>query len=243
MRQFFAVDYHGNPFVLFGVDHLTALAIIALLNLALFFLRGFLTPRKRKLFRYTLAGLLVINRLALHTWYLINDQWSIQWQLPLHLCSLFLWLSVYMLLKRSYPVFEFAYFLGIGGAVQALLTPDAGIYGFPHFYPVQFFISHGGIITAAVYMAVVEGYRPAWSSIRKVFLWGNVYLIFVTLVNLSIGSNYMYTLRKPHVPTLLDYLGPWPWYLLNAELVALAIFILLYLPYAIQDQRHTSAAG
>jgi len=237
MSQFFAVDYHGNPFVLFGADHLTALGIIALFNLTLFFLRGSLTPRGRKTFRYTLAGLLVVNRVALHIWYIVNDQWSIQWQLPLHLCSVFLWLSVYMLLTRSYAVFEFAYFLGIGGAIQALLTPDAGIYGFPHFYPVQFFISHGGIVTAAVYMAVVEGYRPYWSSIRKVFLWGNVYLVFVTIINLLIGSNYMYTLRKPHVATLLDYLGPWPWYLVSAELVALAIFMFLYSPYIIYDLR------
>ncbi len=236
MNQFFATDYQGAPFVLFDAAHLTALGIIILVNLALFPLRRVLTPWLRQAIRYALAALLVVNRIALHIWNIANDQWSIQWQLPLHLCSVFLWLSVYMLVTRSYPVFELAYFLGIGGATQALLTPDAGIYGFPHFYPVQFFITHGGIVTASVYMAVVEGYRPYWASLKKVFLWGNLYLAFVTVVNLLIGSNYMYTLRKPHVPTLLDHLGPWPWYLLSAEVIALLIFLALYAPYAIRDR-------
>lgn len=231
MDQFFAVDYHGAPFVLFDAAHLTALGAIVALNLAIIATARRWSAGQRAAFRYGLAALLVVNRLALHIWYLVNDMWSVQWQLPLHLCSVMLWLSIYMLLSRSYTAFEFVYFLGIGGASQALLTPDAGIYGFPHFYPVQFFISHGGTITAAVFMAAVEGYRPTTKSIRKVFLWGNVYLLALIPVNLLLGSNYMYTLHKPHVPTLLDYLGPWPWYLLSGQVIALGIFLLLYTPF------------
>ncbi|GAB4481644.1 MAG: hypothetical protein OHK0031_03670 [Anaerolineales bacterium] len=30
-------------------------------------------------------------------------------------------------------IYELLYFMGIGGALQALLTPDVGIYGFPHY--------------------------------------------------------------------------------------------------------------
>ncbi|MBM3143954.1 MAG: TIGR02206 family membrane protein [Chloroflexi bacterium] len=237
MIQYLAKDYTGDPFVLFDSAHLTALGIVALFILSIFFLRRVQNQKLRKAIRYGLAGLLIVNEIARHAWLIYYRQWSIQWNLPLHLCSIFVWLSIIMLIARNYAIFEFAYFLGIGGALQPLLTPDAGIYGFPHFYPIQLFISHGSIIAAAVYMAVVEGYRPHWSSIKKVFAWGNVYLVFVTVINLLIGSNYLYTLHKPHVATLLDYLGPWPWYLVSAEIVALLIFLLLYSPYLIGDRR------
>ena len=33
------------------------------------------------------------------------------------------------------------------------------------------------------------------------------------------------------MPSLLDFLGPWPWYLLSLELIALVSFFLLDLPW------------
>ncbi|MGB2956822.1 MAG: hypothetical protein WBB64_12750 [Anaerolineales bacterium] len=38
-----------------------------------------------------------------------------------------------MLIKKDQRIFEFTYFMGISGALQALFTPDIGMYGFPHF--------------------------------------------------------------------------------------------------------------
>jgi len=242
---FFAEDYTGVPFVWFGSAHLTALGIVALIVLSLFFIRSFANTKLRLSIRYGLAGTLIINQLARHIWINYYGQWSIQWNLPLHMCSLFVWLSAYMLITKSYLIFELAYFMGIAGALQALLTPDAGSYGFQHFYLIQFFIAHGSIVTASAYMAIVEGYSPTWSSIKKVFIGLNIYIVPVTVINVLIGSNYLYTLHKPPVPTLLDYLGPWPWYILSAEAVALIMFLLLYLPYMLRAGKSTrsSTAG
>lgn len=235
MILFFARDYTGNPFVLFGLTHGIMLGVLLGINLALIIFRHTASDNLRNTLRITLAGLIAINEIIYQFWLILTDQWDYGWNLPLHLCTIFVWLSVWMLVTKNYLLFEMTYFLGISAAIQPLLTSEVGAYGFPHFYAFQIFISHGGIITAAIFMATMEGLRPTWSSIKRVALWANVYLLLVTLINLAIGSNYLYTLHKPHIPTLLDHLGPWPWYLLSAELVALAIFLILYSPYIIKD--------
>ncbi|GAK52247.1 conserved hypothetical integral membrane protein [Candidatus Moduliflexus flocculans] len=161
--------------------------------------------------------------------------------LPLHLCSALVWTSAIMLLTRSYRLYEFIYFLGIGGATQALLTPDAGIYGFPHYRWFQTFLAHILIVSSVVYMTAVERYRPTWKSLKRAIIALNIYAAFVGVVNALLGSNYLFIARKPDIPTLLDQLAPWPWYILELEVLALIVFVLLYVPFAFYDWKDANA--
>ena len=140
-----------------------------------------------------------------------------------------------MLFTRSYRIYEFVYFLGIGGSIQALATPDLGIYGFPHFRFFQTFLSHGLIITSALYMTAVENFRPTWKSVMRVAIWTNIYVIATYFLNLYIGSNYLNLMAKPATPSLLDYLPDWPVYILYMELLGIATILLLYLPFLLKD--------
>ena len=238
MGEFFGKDYTGAPFILFGPPHLIALGVVALVNLwVIFYLRRNTNPAARRAFRWGLATVLIVDELLWHLWNYTTGQWSVQTTLPLHLCSIFVFLSAIMLITKSYAIYEFAYFLGIGGALQALLTPDAGIYGFPHFRAFQVMISHGSIVTAAIYMTAVEGYRPTWQSLKRVAIGANLYMLIIFFVNRLLGSNYLFIAHKPETASLLDLLGPWPWYILAIEGVALIVCLLLYLPFALHDRR------
>ncbi|MGC9347122.1 MAG: TIGR02206 family membrane protein [Anaerolineae bacterium] len=237
MNQFFSGNYDGEPFRLFGTPHLVALTVVALINVALIAAGRRLPDRWRAPIRYALAAILIIDEALWHWWNWSTGQWSLQKTLPLHLCSVLVFLSAAMLVTKSYAIFEFTYLLGIAGALQALLTPDAGPYGFPHFRFFQVMVSHGAIVTAAVFMATVEGYRPTLQSIKHVLIRGNIYALVVGVINALIGSNYLYIARKPETASLLDVLPAWPWYLPILELLALLMIGLLYLPYAIQDLR------
>jgi hypothetical integral membrane protein (TIGR02206 family) len=238
MGPYFARDYTGAPFDLYGPGHLLALTIIALAGLSLPSLRRW-NEHQRLIFRYSMGIFLIIDELGWHVWAVYWDIWTIQTMLPLHLCSLMTWLSAYMLITKNHAIYEVAYFLGIGGALQALLTPDASGYGFPHFRAFQTFIAHGLLVLIPVYMTVVEGFRPTLQSLKRVFIWTNLYLIPVFFLNLLIGSNYLFIAHKPAFPTLLDLLAPWPWYVLELELVGMAILFLLYLPFLIVDRTTT----
>ncbi len=235
MGEFLAWNYNGEPFRLLSPSHLIALSVVVLVNLSIISLRRNVSPQARRAFRYGLAALLILNEMALHLWIWTTGNWTVQTMLPLHLCGLFVYISAIMLVTKSYTLYEFAYFLGIGGATQALLTPGLGIYGFPHFRFFQIFVAHGSIVTAAIYMTAVEQYRPYWTSLLRAVVGANLYMLLVGLVNAWIGSNYMFIAQKPDTPSLLDVLGPWPWYILSAEAVGLAVGLLLYLPFALRD--------
>jgi hypothetical integral membrane protein (TIGR02206 family) len=230
------------PFTFYSTSHLVSLAVIAAACAFTLGWRGLRErPRLANVIRHALAALLLMLDIALHVWYIAAGQWDPSWTLPLHLCSLTLILSFIMLWTRSYRLFEFNYFAGIGGAMQALLTPAAILSGYPHFTFFYFFIAHGGIIVANLFMIAAYGYRPRRSSIWRTLLWLNLLLIPVGLVNCLTGGNYMFIAYKPEDPSLLDLLGPWPWYILSMEGVAFVMCVLLYLPFAIRARRSRGA--
>jgi hypothetical integral membrane protein (TIGR02206 family) len=149
--------------------------------------------------------------------------------LPLQLCDLTVWLSVFACLTASPAVVEFGYFAGIAGAGMALLTPDLWS-PWPSYPAIYFFLAHGGIVIAVVLMAFGGMVRFRPGAPWRAFGWLAVWAAAVGAVNAVAGSNYMYLCRKPGNASLLDQLGPWPVYLLPAAVLGLGIFWLLWLP-------------
>jgi len=237
MDQFFASDYSGPAFEFLGITHIGALVFLILLNLLLIRYRN-AEDKSKAAIRWTLALILWGNEFAWHYWNYAVGRWTIQTMLPLHLCSLLVWTGAFMLVTKNYKIYEFMYFMGIGGAIQALATPGLGNYGFPHFLFFQYFISHGLIITSAIYMTVVAGLRPTWKSILRVAIWMNTYVVIIYFVNVAIGSNYLMINGKPNTSSLLDLLPDWPIYILYMEGIGVITCILLYLPFAIKDWRN-----
>jgi hypothetical integral membrane protein (TIGR02206 family) len=236
MSQYFAFDYTGAPFVLFGTWHLVALLVIALLNVGVLGFRN-TSEKTRTAVRWTMAIVLWADEASWHIWNLYWGHWTVRTMLPLHICSILIWLAGFMLIFKIYRIYDFVYFIGIGGALQALLTPDAGIYGFPHYRIFQTMISHGLLITSGIYMTTVEGFRPTWKSFWRVVIGLNIYAIIIFPINMLLGTDFLYINGKPSTPSLLDLLPPWPYYLIAMELIGIIVFLILYLPFIIKDWR------
>jgi hypothetical integral membrane protein (TIGR02206 family) len=236
MDFFFAKNFQGHEFVFLGQAHLIALGCLVLLNLALAGLKN-ASPRLKNTIAWVMAIVLWVNEIGWHVWKAAIGEWDIKTMLPLQVCSILIWLGGWMLVRKNYQIYEFMYFMGIGGALQALITPDVGIYGYPHYRFFQTFISHGLIVTAAIYMTTAYGFRPTWQSVKRVFIGSNLYILVVTAINWLIGSNYLFTMHKPETASLFDILPAWPWYILYVELIGLITFLLLYLPFILKDWR------
>lgn len=230
--RYFGKEPPGEPFKLFGKRHLVALGVIVAINVAL----ALWKPKKestRRAIRTGIAASFVANEGLMHTWHIHTGQWSHKTVLPLHLCGVMIYTNCYLLLRPNDELFQIAYYLSVPAASQALLTPDAGIYELPHFRAVTTFIAHGLLVTAPIYMTMVEGFRPRAESIPRAIKLLNMLGVPMLLVNRIMGSNYMFLNRKPDTASLLDKLGPWPVYLVWLEALAVAFMGLAYLPFAI----------
>ncbi len=219
-------------FVLFSIEHLITLLVLIILAFLIFILRKRLRlSRYDDLSRCFLFFILILSEIGLHLWLYDIGSWQLKYSLPLHLSSISLLLSAFALLFRSFFLFELTYFIGVGSALQAMITPDISFYTFPHFRYVHFFISHGATVLANLYLVFVTGFKPTLRSLWKAFIVLNIYTGIIFILNLAIGSNYMYISKKPVNPSMLDYLGPWPFYILPLEFIALGTFFILYLPF------------
>jgi hypothetical integral membrane protein (TIGR02206 family) len=231
MGTFFAQEWSGDPFILFGIDHLAIILFFILLNLSFFWLRKLKDTKSGSYLRIGLAVVLLLFEISWQAWNIYIGKWTIQDHLPLHMCSLFLFINAAMMISRNQVLYDLSYCLGIGSGLMAFLTPDPGPYGLWHFVPVQTIFGHGLLVSLTIYMTIVEGFRPTWKSIPRAFIFGLAALLFSYFVNLVLGSNYIFTSGKPGSASLLDLLGPYPWYLLSMVGVGLMVMILMVSPW------------
>jgi hypothetical integral membrane protein (TIGR02206 family) len=192
----------------------------------------------KRFIRYTLALGLWLDEIIWHYWNYKEGQWTVQTMLPLHVCSLMIWLAGFMLIFKNYRIYEIGYFLGLGGATQILLTSYVPLDLLTQYRYFQIFISHGLLITAIIYMTSVEGFRPTWRSFVRTVIGTNLYMAAIFPLNFIIDSNYMFLAYKPEeFASILDIMPPWPYYIIFMETLGILVFLLLYLPFAINDWR------
>jgi hypothetical integral membrane protein (TIGR02206 family) len=187
-------------------------------------------PRAGPVVRVTLAAAIT----ALVAWELsiaAREGW-LGWKtvLPLELCDAALVLTVLTLLWPRRPLAEIVYFWAASGTVLAMLTPDLQ-WSFPRWEFVVFFGLHGLVLAAALMLVFALGLRPSPGAPLRVFGITAAWAAFVGLVNLALGTNFMYLRAKPLAATALDHMGPWPVYILVGAIVAFVLFQVLGLPF------------
>jgi hypothetical integral membrane protein (TIGR02206 family) len=177
-----------------------------------------------------LGAVLAAAELSWWVYLALRPGWSVSDGLPLQLCDAAGLVSVAALWWRQRLLVEIAYFVGLGGALQAVITPYVP-QPFPSWLFFQYYVAHGGVIAAALLLVVGMRIEPRAGAVPRMFLLTAAYTALVGVVDAATGADYLYLLRPPPVPTLLDLLGPWPWYLGSAALVGLAVLLVLDAPF------------
>lgn len=156
--------------------------------------------------------------------------------LPLHLCRMSALLLPLMHYTRNRLIFGVLYFWTFVGAGNALATPDL-VIDFPSVEYFVYFIGHSYLIVGVFYAIFVYKMTPGWKDFRNAVIGTNIYVLLSMGFNSILGSNYFYTLGKPDVPSLLDYLGPWPMYLITGQLLMFGLFFIVLTPFLYLQKR------
>jgi hypothetical integral membrane protein (TIGR02206 family) len=234
--------YTDARFVNFSATHLLMVGLTATLSVGLPLLATrYLEERGRLVLGRVIAvwisfaavGSIVLRRFL--------GEFAPLTDIPLNLCPLTSTLLPFLVWNPKQRIHEILYFFVLVGTLQGVLTPDL-VQNAPHYMFFRYWSLHAGLVVAVIYYTATFGLYPTGRSLLRAFGWLQAYIAVVLLVNFGFGTNFMYLMEKPPSRTLLDLLGPWPWYLLSAEALALVLFLVVYLPVYATRRNLPSAA-
>ncbi len=223
------MDTTHYEFIRWGTPHLCALAATLLCATTVLGTGLRCSEQGRHLICRALAVVLALEFVGEYILRMLLDSYG-PWKenLPLHFCSLMMIVSIIALWWRQRWACAFVYFGVLAASIQGLITPALSD-GYPSITFFIFFLSHGLLLVAALAIPVLLGWRACgWDDLRTVLL-ADVYLLCIIPINIWLGTNYGFTQHGPEEGSMLDYLGPAPWYYLWLQLPALALFRFMML--------------
>lgn len=219
----------GPAFVAWGTAHLTVIACT--IGAAWWMVRKARRHPQRRAVpeEKCLAFILLTNHLWSVGWLAWKGALDREHALPLHLCDAASIVAGIAILRSSRPLTELAWFWGIAGTLQSLITPVVTA-GFPQPEFLIFFLHHCGVVVAAVYLVFGRGLHPQRGALFRAFGWIQLYLLVAFCVDHALQVNYGYLRAHPPGPTLMDLMPAPPWHIPVLEVLAFCLFALVSLP-------------
>jgi hypothetical integral membrane protein (TIGR02206 family) len=175
----------------------------------------------------TLAVLMLAGFVVEQATYALRGEWSSEVNLPLQLTDAVTLVAVAALWRprRGLPA-ELVYFWALSASLQAVVTPDVD-ETFPDVLYFTYFATHSGAVAAACLLVFGSGLRPRPGAVPRVYAMTAAFAGVAAIATLLTGGNYMFLRRKPVEGSLLDVMGPWPWYIASGAVLALVLFVAL----------------
>jgi hypothetical integral membrane protein (TIGR02206 family) len=211
-----------------STSHLVVLAVFVVGVVVLLALRPVVRGRRVE---QTLAIALALSLVGFGLVGVVTEfgDGGVKGNLPLQLCD-FAWVPVAWALLTRHPLaLALTYFWGLTLALQALVQPTLDeAFPDPNFF--AFWGKHVLLVWGAVYATLTLRQGPDWRAYRWAVLWTFGWLAVAMSVNALLDTNYGYFNGKPD-GTVLDYLGPWPLYVLAEMAIVLTVWALITWPW------------
>ena len=228
-----------EPLILLSLSHFlsTLICILVIIYLPRYFINA--AESKKNIFKLALLILVIINDGFdfYKTAYISENPW--QRGLPLHMCDFSAYSILAYLFTKIRIFFVFAFFWGILGAGFALLTPDV-IYGFPHFEYIQSHIGHSFILIGVSYALQVDNQKVIASDPFKILAITTILLAAIYVVNSIIGrgANYWYVNFKPEGDSIMNWMRPEPYHMIDIYILAIVLCYFLYFTYYLFNKKN-----
>lgn len=227
---------NNNNFLIFGIQHILVVSFFLVLGFIL--IRSAKNVSEEKQFKigniigFTLSATILVGT-ALKIYFFGFD---IKKDLPFQLCYFIALFFPVFTISRKKVYYDILLFWILAGTFQAIFSPELK-NGFPHLHFIKFWIIHCGLIIAIFYATFVYNMRPTLKSSFISFFALQGYFVLTLFINKITGANYFYLNAKPNVPSVLDYLGDWPNYIIVVELFLIPYFLLIYAPFYLTSKK------
>jgi hypothetical integral membrane protein (TIGR02206 family) len=211
----------------FSPPHLAALTVLVLASIGGVALARRHPGRPTTLLCRGLAAVIFAAWAGEYVADLVTGIWTIRYDLPLQLTDTISVVSAIALWTRRRSLAELVYLWALSASLQATITPDLA-WTFPSIFYFTFFIYHEGVIVGGLVLVFGCGTYPRRGAWLRTF--GATLLVAVcagTADALIHGADYMFLASKPPYDSLLNLLGPWPWYIVSVAGVAITMLLVL----------------
>lgn len=222
----------GAGFSLFGTTHLIWIGAFIIAAISLSLIYRYLSPKARKVMRIAVATLILLDEVWKWVFLFIGNRYEHSY-LPLHLCSINVFLVAFHIFRQPKVVNNFLYFICVPAGIIALLTPSWTALPPGNFMHIHSFTIH---ILLAVYplMLIAGGdINPKFKMVPKCLLLLLGMGVIVLGVNFLCGTNFMFLMRTDDISFLLlfeNLFGHHQW----AFPILLPIVMgVMYLPIAV----------
>jgi hypothetical integral membrane protein (TIGR02206 family) len=210
----------------FSDAHLAALAVLATASLASVWI-----PRRHpgpwvQRFARALALLILAGWLGEYVADVALGTWTARYDLPLQLTDVVSVVAILALWTRRVLLVELVYFWALTASLQATLTPDLS-QTFPDVYYFTYFMYHIGAVVAACLLVFGCRIQPRPRAAWRAFALTLACVAAAGAGDLLTGGNYMYLRAKPVHNSLLNVMGPWPWYIVSTAALGLVLLLAL----------------
>jgi len=225
-----------NRVQILSLEHVVPVALALIITIVLIRYARIISSESQQRLIHYLAIFISISVIAFHVYSMFTTDYNIRVDLPLYLCSFLAIFIPVFTHYRKYWMFEILVFWIIAGTLQGVITPDIA-EGFPNLDYFRYWIVHLGLLIVVFYNIFVFKLKLKFKSVFKSFLALQFYVLMIMGINYILDANYFYLNAKPESASLLDYFGNWPYYIIVAQLIIIPLFILVYLPFYISEEK------
>lgn len=219
----------GNGFSHFGWLHLVWIAAFLLITLlsCLWFRKAGATGRRN--WKRTVAALLVLDEIFKQTMLLAGGRFELGY-LPIHLCSINIFVIAFHAFKPSRLWDSFLYTVCIPGAIAALLFPTWTKLPFMNFMHLHSFTVHILLALYPIVLAFGGEIKPRARDIPKCLLLLFGMAVPIYIINILIDQNFMFLMYADEGNPLYWFQQNWGNHLLGFPVIIAGILIVMYGP-------------
>lgn len=226
----------GEGFSYFGLTHfLWIITFIIFAGICCYIYKRNNKERQLKI-RKIMASLIILDEIFKTVMLFIGGNYDFQY-LPLHLCSINIFIIAYHVYKPSKMLDNYLYSVCVPGALAALLFPAWVELPLGNFMHIHSFTIHILLATYPIMLVAAKDIVPEVREIPKSIIFTVAMAIPIYFVNLLLDTNFMFLMYAELGNPLYWFGENFGNHILGVPVIYSVVLLVMYFPFYIKKKK------